>query len=65
MPKDKFKIQDLSPKSIGRLVSISGMPLRMSEIVPEMKSAAFECDYCRNIIQVELINATVDAPKKC
>jgi DNA replicative helicase MCM subunit Mcm2 (Cdc46/Mcm family) len=34
MPQDKTKIKDLLPNKIGRLVSISGLPIRLSDIFP-------------------------------
>ena len=43
-----FQIRDLDTNSIDKLITIKGIVIRTSEVVPEMKEAAFKCDKCHN-----------------
>lgn len=40
------RIRDLDPSHIDKLVSIKGIVIRNSDIIPEMKEAAFKCFKC-------------------
>ena len=42
------KIRDLDPSHIDKLVSIKGIVIRNSDIIPEMKEASFKCSNCGN-----------------
>jgi hypothetical protein len=42
----KSRIRDLGPDDIDKLISISGIVIRTSEVVPEMKDAVFKCTVC-------------------
>jgi DNA replication licensing factor MCM4 len=39
----KSRIRDLGPYDIDKLISILGIVIRTSEVVPEMKEAVFKC----------------------
>lgn len=40
------RIRDLDPSHIDKLISIKGIVIRNSDIIPEMKEAAFKCHRC-------------------
>lgn len=40
------RIRDLDPSHIDKLISIKGIVIRNSDIIPEMKEAAFRCFKC-------------------
>lgn len=40
------RIRDLDPSHIDKLVSIKGIVIRNSDIIPEMKEASFKCSKC-------------------
>ena len=40
------RIRDLDPNHIDKLVSIKGIVIRNSDIIPEMKEASFKCQKC-------------------
>ena len=42
-----YRIRELSPDHIDKLVTLRGIVIRNSDIVPEMKEAKFECVKCR------------------
>jgi DNA replication licensing factor MCM4 len=48
------RIRDLDPSHIDKLVSIKGIVIRNSDIIPEMKEAYFRCE-C-GFTQQELIS---------
>ena len=43
---EKSRIRDLNPNDIDKLVSISGIVIRTSEVIPEMRQAVFKCTIC-------------------
>lgn len=65
LQRDKFKVKDLRPNRLGRLVSMAGMAVRLSEVYPEMKEAAFRCIKCSAITVIALTNARVEEPRVC
>jgi len=40
------RMRDLDPSHIDKLVSVKGIIIRNSDIIPEMKEAAFKCFKC-------------------
>ena len=41
-----YKIRELDPTHIDKLITIKGIVIRNSDIVPEMKEACFKCHKC-------------------
>ena len=64
-PREHLHIKDLYPRDLGKLVSMTGMAVRLSEIYPEMKAAVFRCQGCRHEITIELLNGHVEEPSQC
>ena len=48
----KSRIRDLGPDDIDKLISISGIVIRTSEIKPQIKMAVFMCTICNKKEQV-------------
>ncbi len=44
------RMRDLEPSHIDKLVSIKGIIIRNSDIIPEMKEATFKCFKCNFIV---------------
>lgn len=42
------KIRDLDPSHIDKLISVKGIVIRNSDVIPEMKEACFKCYKCNN-----------------
>jgi DNA replication licensing factor MCM4 len=57
--EEQHTLRDLGPQHIGRLVSLQGIVIRMSEIHPEMKRAHFRCGKCKATVDIDLENARV------
>lgn len=47
-------IRDLDPSHIDKLVSIKGIVIRNSDVIPEMKEATFKCYKC-GVVKSEMI----------
>jgi DNA replication licensing factor MCM4 len=52
--RDETKIRDLSPNDIDKLIAVSGMVIRVSDIIPEMRQATFKCVQC-GLIEVKVL----------
>ena len=52
--KTHHRIRDLDPSHIDKLISIKGIVIRNSDIIPEMKEAAFKCFKC-GLLKTEFI----------
>ncbi|CAK1584295.1 unnamed protein product [Parnassius mnemosyne] len=58
-------MRDLNPEDIDQLVTISGMVIRTSGIVPEMREAFFRCAVCGAAAVAELERGRVPEPAHC
>ncbi|XP_023939965.2 DNA replication licensing factor MCM4 isoform X2 [Bicyclus anynana] len=58
-------MRDLNPEDIDQLVTISGMVIRTSGIVPEMREAYFRCAVCGAAAAGELQRGRVPEPAHC
>jgi DNA replication licensing factor MCM4 len=55
----------LNPEDIDQLISISGMVIRCSTIIPEMREAFFQCTVCKFTTTVELERGRIQEPNLC
>ena len=58
-------MRELNPENIDQLVSIKGLVIRCSPIIPELKQAFFRCFSCGNTLDVIIQNGRIDEPSKC
>lgn len=59
------RIRDLSPQDIDKLISITGLTIRASEIVPEMREAFFKCAVCGQQEIALLQRSKITEPNEC
>jgi DNA replication licensing factor MCM4 len=59
------RIRDLGPDDIDKLISISGLTIRSSEIIPEMREAYFKCSVCDSIEKSVLYRSKINEPTEC
>ena len=45
-----FRIRDLTPQHIDKYISVRGIVIRNSDIIPEMNTAAFKCSKCGFVV---------------
>ena len=50
--KKLYKIREMDPSHIDKLVTIKGIVIRNSDVIPEMKEAVFKCEKCHSIENV-------------
>ena len=63
--RKQYQIRELDPSHIDKLITIKGIVIRNSDVVPEMKQANFKCHVCHNI-QGELIDrGRIPEPDTC
>ncbi|OQS55152.1 MCM4 [Ecytonucleospora hepatopenaei] len=58
-------IRNIEPKSIDKIVKVSGMINRSSSVIPEIKSATYKCVKCGIMVKVDAIKETVNEPTAC
>lgn len=63
---DKTKnMRSLNPEDIDQLITIGGMVVRSSNIIPEMREAFFKCSVCANTTTVEIDRGRIAEPVLC
>jgi len=63
--KDASRIRDLGPNDIDKLVSIKGLVIRTSEIIPELREAYFNCSVCSREEKSIAQRARITEPTEC
>ncbi|KAI1792411.1 MCM-domain-containing protein [Ganoderma leucocontextum] len=58
-------MRDLNPSDTDKLVSIKGLVIRATPIIPDMKVAFFRCLTCNHTVQVEIERGKIDEPGRC
>ena len=58
-------IRELNPNDIDKLVSVKGLTLRSTSIIPDMKVAFFRCNACGHTVGVEIDRGVISEPTKC
>jgi DNA replication licensing factor MCM4 len=61
----KTRIRELGHNDIDKLICITGITIRNSEVIPEMRSALFKCAVCGLIQSSELQRSKVTEPSEC
>lgn len=65
--KDNRIMRNMNPCDIERLITIKGIVIRCSDLVPDMMSAIFRCtvEDCKNEVAVALNHWTIEEPTRC
>lgn len=58
-------MRELDPSDIDKLISIRGLIIRVSNIVPDMRVAYFVCANCGNSLTVENVRGRIAEPSRC
>ncbi|XP_036293170.1 DNA replication licensing factor MCM4 isoform X2 [Pipistrellus kuhlii] len=64
-PLKTKNMRNLNPEDIDQLISISGMVIRTSQLIPEMQEAFFQCQVCAHTAQVEMDRGRIAEPCVC
>ncbi|CAG5896624.1 unnamed protein product [Menidia menidia] len=58
-------MRSLNPEDIDQLITISGMVIRTSQLIPEMQEAFFQCQVCAFSARVEVDRGRIAEPAVC
>ncbi|CAM4506359.1 DNA replication licensing factor mcm4 [Caretta caretta] len=58
-------MRSLNPEDIDQLITISGMVIRSSQLIPEMQEAFFKCQVCAFTTRVEIDRGRIAEPSTC
>ncbi|XP_061111044.1 DNA replication licensing factor MCM4 [Conger conger] len=58
-------MRGLNPEDIDQLITISGMVIRTSQLIPEMQEAFFRCQVCAFSVRVEVDRGRIAEPAVC
>ncbi|XP_058033645.1 DNA replication licensing factor MCM4 [Ahaetulla prasina] len=58
-------MRSLNPEDIDQLITISGMVIRTSQLIPEMQEAFFKCQVCGFTTRVEIDRGRIAEPSAC
>jgi DNA replication licensing factor MCM4 len=59
------RMRDLEPSHIDKLISVKGIIIRNSDIIPEMKEASFKCYKCHFIKNEFITRGKITEPDTC
>ncbi|CAD8175634.1 unnamed protein product [Paramecium octaurelia] len=59
------QVRELNPKDINKLISVTGIVIRCSELYPDMKQATFKCTKCGHQVGVNIERGRVEEPISC
>ena len=63
--QERCRLRALNPENIEQLISVKGMVIRVSSIIPDLKQAFFRCSICNHTIQVGIERGKIDEPNAC
>ncbi|KAG8850509.1 hypothetical protein FRC20_001998 [Serendipita sp. 405] len=58
-------MRDLNPSDTDKLVTIKGLVIRATPVIPDMKTAFFRCLNCSHTVQVEIDRGRIEEPGRC
>lgn len=58
-------MRDLDPADMDKLISIKGLVIRSTSIIPDMKEAFFKCQVCNHTCKVEIDRGKITEPTVC
>lgn len=60
-----INLRDLNPGDMDKMVSVKGLVIRTTPIIPDMKSAFFRCSVCHHTVQVDIDRGKIAEPTVC
>ncbi|KAI9712422.1 MAG: hypothetical protein M1820_001635 [Bogoriella megaspora] len=60
-----INLRELNPGDMDKLVSIKGLVIRTTPIIPDMKDAFFRCSVCNHSTKVDIDRGKIAEPTKC
>ncbi|KAL1656260.1 MCM DNA helicase complex subunit [Didymella pomorum] len=60
-----INLRELNPGDMDKLVSVKGLVIRTTPIIPDMKDAFFRCSVCNHAVRVDIDRGKITEPTKC
>lgn len=58
-------MRSLDPRDIDRLVTVKGLLIRTSGVIPDLKEAFFRCQVCEGTVTVKIDRGRINEPTRC
>lgn len=58
-------MRELNPNDLDKLISLKGLVLRCTPVIPDMKVAFFKCNVCDHTMSVEIDRGVIQEPARC
>jgi DNA replication licensing factor MCM4 len=58
-------MRDLDPADMDKLISVKGLVIRASTVIPDMKEAFFKCSVCQHTVFVSIDRGKIAEPTVC
>ncbi|GME41062.1 Mini-chromosome maintenance DNA-dependent ATPase [Neofusicoccum parvum] len=62
---ETINLRELNPGDMDKLVSIKGLVIRTTPIIPDMKDAFFRCSVCNHTVKVDIDRGKIAEPTQC
>ena len=60
-----INLRDLNPKDIDTVISVKGLVIRSTPVIPDMKDAFFQCSVCNHTTIAEIYRGRIAEPSEC
>nr|OQO32132.1 hypothetical protein B0A51_00975 [Rachicladosporium sp. CCFEE 5018] len=60
-----INLRDLNPGDMDKMISIKGLVIRTTPVIPDMKDAFFRCSVCHHSVKVEIDRGKIAEPTRC
>lgn len=60
-----INMRELDPEDIDKLVSVKGLVIRATPVIPDMKEAFFKCSVCHHTLYVSIDRGKIAEPTEC
>lgn len=58
-------LRDLNPEDMDKIVSVKGLVIRTTPIIPDMRDAFFQCSVCNHTVIADINKGQIAEPSKC
>lgn len=61
----EINLRELNPEDLEKLTTVKGFVIRVSSVIPELRSGFFTCNKCDHSVIVQVDNGKLDDPNFC
>ncbi|KAI9675219.1 MAG: hypothetical protein M1829_003579, partial [Trizodia sp. TS-e1964] len=60
-----INLRELNPADMDKMISVKGLVIRTTPIIPDMKEAFFRCQICNHTVKVDIDRGKIAEPTEC